>query len=522
MFYGGDLGNNRTQFVVEYNPRKLEHLCPRLEATITADTSVSLLQKPSTSAELKIYNPNNDILSHVASGIATIGQQGAVEYYGKKLKVAVFAGYYRDRPEDVEEPKPKKKETYVVKTDNKEEEKKKTEEEKKKEEKAKNLRIERAWDGAIYSSEPLFNGCVNNSIFIHKGVDNILTLACHSLDLTEQQFNQMSTKLKKTSNRAQFAATTFSEESNSRRTRPNQATFDLALRWIITHKSEDFFAPSSRGTEMSFQRVPIPATYNRNNLHADWFKIFYVYSISAFKTAMASGINGLMQDRSYWDEDLRIRATSTEVLNPLKAKGFYSLSSRVPDILSELGAYSGENLAIERVEAFGYDFYVVYRRENRQSTVSLNTRGLVKVINFQNLVEVPTVSPNGSLKVRMMFNRDCAPWKYIALVLDSKTDYNTEETGVLNLKNLNFSTDSEGRFIVPLGGTASNAALASTQLSTSMAASAAAQMAKLADKNGYMFNVGFLMVKVIHKLTTHSKDWSTTVQTVPMMFGLKQ
>ena len=77
------------------------------------------------------------------------------------------------------------------------------------------------------------------------------------------------------------------------------------------------------------------------------------------------------------------------------------------------------------------------------------------------------------------------------------------------------------QLIVPLGGSTDNAAVATTQLSTSMAISALAQYQKVAAENGYMFNVGFLMYKVTHKLSTHGKDWTTTVQTVPMMTGAK-
>ena len=122
----------------------------------------------------------------------------------------------------------------------------------------------------------------------------------------------------------------------------------------------------------------------------------------------------------------------------------------------------------------------------------------------------------------MWFNRDCEVWKHIALILDSTYTGDVEQTGVLNINNLNFAQNKNNQLIVPLGGSSDNPAVATTQLSTSMAISAAAQYQDIAAKNGYMFNVGLLMTKVVHRLTTHGKDWSTTVQTVPMLAGVNK
>ena len=482
--------------VVEYNPRKANYLCPRLEATITDTPASSLKNRPGYEAELKIYNPNHDILAAIASGITQINKASSVySYYAKKIQVAVYAGYYTQAPQELTDeqvlPKDKKKQ---------------------------NITVSHATDLQDYATygEPLFKGYVNNSILVHKGTDSILTLACHDIDMTANQFNQIKLGMKSARD-----IPIFSKEMNEKRYKPNQNTFDASFRWLVTHLSTDYYPSELRGVAMSAMKAPIPPYYNRDTLNPGWFKVLYVTSLSAFESA-AESLEGLEGDRSFWDENLRARATDATTQNKVRCNGFYTLKSKLPDALDDLCAFSGERLGYRVYERYGYTIYCVYKRGNRQNSVPLNTKGLVKVINFQNLLDTPTVAPNGSMKINMWFNKACEAWKYIALVLDSDYLGSQEQTGILNINELNFLKDSNNNYVVPLGGSTSNAAIATTQLSTSMPVAAAAQFQQVAAKEGYMFNTGFLMTKVIHKLSTHSKNWSTTVQTVPMMYGVKK
>lgn len=485
------------KFVVEYNPRKASYLCPKLEATIIDTPASSLKNRPGYEAELKIYNPNHDILDVISSGITQINKSNSVySYYASKVRVAVYAGYYTEAPATLTKkeklPKDKKQQNITVTND-----------------------VEYQ-DAATYG-EPLFSGYVNNSLLVHKGTDTILTLACHDIDMTANQFNQIKLGMKNARD-----VPVFSKEMDEKRYKPNQATFDADFRWLVSHLATEYYPSEVRGLSQSSIKTYIPATYNRDTLNPGWFKVFYVRSLSAFESASET-LEGIEGDRSFWDENLRVRATDPSVGNPVRHKGFYTLKSKLPDALSDLCTFSGERLGYKAYERFGYTIYCIYKMGNRQNSVPLNTKGLVKIINFQNLLGTPTVSPNGSLKVDMWLNKDCECWKYIALVLDSDYSGSVEETGVLNINNLNFfNQQGTNNLIVPLGGTTSNAAIATTQLSTSMPVAAAAAFQQVAAKNGYMFNTGFLMTKVTHKLSTHGKNWSTSVQTVPMMLGVKK
>lgn len=502
MFTGGNLGsdteNGQTvarKFVVEYNPRKAPYLCPRLEAEITDTPASTLKNRPGYEAQLKIYNPSETILSVIASGMSYINKSNTVQtYYNKKLRVSVYAGYFTSPaaplPGEKEMPKNKKQTNITV------------------------TNAVNAQDNATYSSDPLFSGFVNNSFFIHKGVDNILTLACHDIDMTANQFNQLSMQAKGDS-----FVPIYRDRSEDLRLKPNKRTFDLAFRWLVTKLAEYCYPTKYHvdfGSTNPDLMVPVPSS-DRGLTHTAWFEVIYVKSLSVYKETVGAGM-GL--DAVSRDLDLERVATDPSTVNKINVDGFSTLASRELDALNDLCTVDGRRLGFYKDENhFGKTIYVVYRRGNKSNTVSLNTRGLIKIINFQNLLETPTVSAAGSLNIKMWFNRDCSVWKHIALILDSDYTGNVEETGVLNINNLNFS-NANNQLIVPLGGTSSNAAVATTQLSTSMAVSALAHYQRVAAENGYMFNVGFLITKVVHKLSTHGKDWTTTVQTVPMMAGV--
>ena len=505
VFYGGNLGTTRdansgvvvqNTLVVEYNPRKASYLCPKLEATITDTPASTLKNRPGYEAELKIYNPNHDILSVIASGVSYIDKADTVkQYYDSKVRVAVYAGYFVQPPQDLKKEeqlaKKAKKQTLLV---------------------TPQISVQ---DSATYG-DLLFDGYVNNSLYTHKGTDSILTLACHDIDMTANQFNQIRVGLKNARN-----LPVFSQEMNEKRYKPDKSSFDADFRWLIAHLAREYYPSEVRGVPQSAIKSLIPATYNRENLNPGWFKVYYVQSPSAFKASIKT-VEDLDMNRSTWDENLRVRATDPSVLNPVRHKGFYTLKSGLSEALNDLCSFSGERLGYVSYDMFGYEVFCVYKRDNKANTVPLGTKGVVNVVNFQNLLDTPTVAPNGSMKVSMLFNRDCEAWGYICLLLDSTYTGKQEETGLLNINNLNFFTPAGGKMIVPLGGSTSNAAIATTQLSTSMPVAAAAHAQKLAAENGYMFNVPFLMVKVTHKLSTHGKNWSTVIQTVPMMYGEKK
>lgn len=511
VFTGGTLGEYydadlkkmvENKFIVEYNPKKASFLCPRLEATVVGTPYDSMKGRPGTECYLKIYNPSNEILNQISAGSVNMSDfDDAREYYKHKLNVTVYAGYHREP----EKPEEKKKEENKQKTDN-------IVVEEKKDNSDKNEYLLN--DTATYGPS-IFSGYVNNSFLVHNSTDNILTLACHDIDLANNQFNQIKAKL--AGKEADVSMS--SKEMEDKRLKPDTDTFHQTLLWLIAHFTG---IDGVYSTKDSIAKAIAGAWNAVMNLISGGIRIYYVKDPSRFLEAMNEDrvfatIDSLLKEKQeLFDTELEKAAKSKD---GLRVKNFYSLKSNLNDVIRDLCEFTGARIACKTFKMFGKDIYCIYRMSNRQNTVDKKTKGIVKIYNFQNLLDTPTVAPNGSMTVNMWFNRDCVCWKHIALILDSDIKGNFETNGLLNINKLNFTSNDNGQFIVPIGGTADNAMVTTNQLSTNMAVSAAAKYKDVAVKNGYMFNVGFLITKVTHKLSTHSKDWSTTVQTVPMVYG---
>lgn len=510
VFTEGNLGKDNS-FVVEYNPRKASFLCPRIEVEIVDSPASKLNGKAGYEARIKIYNPSPDILSVVASGMSYFTRSEDIyKYYASKLRVSIYAGYFVAKdPSLIESQKIKEKE--------------------KKAEAAatqKNTIVLDDTDllcndGATYGNA-IFGGAggggyVNNSYITHKDTDTILVLACHNVDITQMQYKQ----LKPVGNTKNFVPV-FEWDAEKDKPQKGFQTFDLTFKYFATKYADYWYPPEKRnflGTTVA-EALPIDSP-ERGTTNPQWMKVLYVKSLNDVYSVKETG--GSLEDVKQ-DEVLRRRATDASLVNRIRTDKFYTNKSNKDSCLVDLCAFGGENLGYKLIDdAWGYVVYAVYPLGSYKSMVPLETDGVVKIINFQNLLETPTATPAGCLNVKMWFNKECKSQRYLALVLDSSYTGNPEETGLLNINKLNF-TQMPGKgnqLIVPLGGSTDNAAVATTQLSTSMAISALAQYQKVAAENGYMFNVGFLMYKVTHKLSTHGKDWTTTVQTVPMMTGAK-
>lgn len=507
VFTDGNIGKGN-EFVIEYNPRKAPFLCPRLEVEIIDTPASKLNGKAGYEAHIKIYNPSPDILSMVASGMSYFTNGSDVQrYYQGKLRVSIYAGYFVPKQqEDIEAQKA-------------------TEKKKEAETKAKTgekIILKDSGllgdDRATYGGEPIISTAyVNNSSYEHKGADNILTLSCHNIDITAMQYKQM----KPVGNTKRFVPV-FSWDVKKDEPQKGYPTFDQTFKYFATKYADVWYPYGKRGVVGSTMPEALPTnSAERGTTNPQWMKVLYVSKLSDFLSVSQKG--GGWEDVQQ-DEVLLRRATDANLENRIRTDKFYTNCSTKDTCLNELCAFGGERLDFRYyTDRWGYIVYVVFPLGSYQTRVPLTGDGVVKIINFQNLLDTPMASPAGSLNVKMWFNRECKPWRYLALVLDSEYDGNQEETGVLNINRLNFTNNpyTKNQIIVPLGGTGSNAAVSTTQLSTSMAVSAAAHYQKVAAENGYMFNTGFLITKVTHKLTTHGKDWTTTVQTAPMMTGAK-
>ena len=78
-----------------------------------------------------------------------------------------------------------------------------------------------------------------------------------------------------------------------------------------------------------------------------------------------------------------------------------------------------------------------------------------------------------------------------------------------------------GGILGSMSSTGNDAAVANNQITGNTNVHSLRKQAKDANKTGYLFNTGFPIIRVEHKLSTYGQAWDTTVKTTPMTAGLK-
>ena len=155
--------------------------------------------------------------------------------------------------------------------------------------------------------------------------------------------------------------------------------------------------------------------------------------------------------------------------------------------------------------------YVIYPLGTQFTWVKGENAG-IKIWNYQNLLETPSVSGSGVMTVKMIFNPECECGRTIALMLDRSILSKDQMTR-------NLSKMESGDF-GSMGTSADLASFGTVQLGATNALAAINKQVQQGKSRGYMFNVGFPIISVKHELSTYKDTWNTTIQTVPIAAGL--
>jgi hypothetical protein len=471
----GRRDNNSLACTIEYCPYKDETLCPRLEAKVTDIPSADENDLPGYTAEVKIYNPNKELLDLiVANSKWLILQEDKSEYsnssdekkmkltknnlqnyYNQRLQVKIYAGYYNGL----------------------------------KEVNGKTLTVG-------YSH--IFSGYVNGSALTHNGTDDILTLAAHDIPVDRMDVNAVTNSVSSILG-DNFEFNTIQEHSDWNKG---------AKSWDLTFKKYIRFFEREKIVNGS-----LVATTFADSGSDSWFDVLYVTSVKDYLNARA----GKISKESCLSGGLEVNLSQVpNMLGPGEngdLSSFYANGSSLASMLNQLCCVDGLKLGWKRYTV-GVDklTYIVYELGSVSSHGPVD-KGDIQIYNYQNLLATPSVSSSGSLDIKMLFNPECIASRRIALVWDAGY---TKEHGVAGIASFETSVNANGHIVAPLNAdVGSNAALAANQLSGNMA------LAALREKqDGYMFNTGFPITKVVHSLSTHSANWSTQVNTVPMLRGI--
>lgn len=503
-------------YEVEFCPYIDPAKCPKIEATITDLPSADKDDKPGFSADVVIYNPHPDLVQLIAQNATWILRteeadklRGAAQekikaevntrlqdFYKTRLQVSVYAGYWTGES-----------------------------------------------TGAPVGYVNVFRGYLNESSFFRQGQENILAIRCHDINMSDNSTKAIADTV------TQVLDSTADDVTQS--VKEAQKRYAGYVSWDKTFKKFVVgFAPQAE-TVTTSTGLPanLPVTDRTTDeelvsMFGQYYKVYYVKSRSAFEKLQARNLSDITSD--VIDENLKNQMESigwwnTRYSLDLRAKnGEWGNKSSLPDwttfhanasnrgqALNTLCTFSNARVAYHRYETpvDNKIIYIVYRLGSVAGKPVKAELADVKIWNYQNLLETPSVAGNGQMTIKMMFNPECRCWRTLSLILSEEL---TNKQGFASLDKIIGETskgklvrDENGNLIASLKSqTGIGFAAPINQLSGTMSVNALRTQIKDAIKGGYMFNTGFPIVNVVHKLTTHDSAWMTTVKTVPVIRGM--
>ena len=505
--------NGKTLYKVEHCPELSRDMYVAMDVTVTDMPSATEKDKPGFQGSVTIYNPSKDLLDIIIGGATwlsdyvkntedlegvkgiksmtqAVGNNAMKRYYASRISAQIDAGYFVDG-------KP-------------------------------NYRT-------------ILAGYVNGSSFSHRGVDDVLTIGIFDIDMTQASIDSVSNYANSTqadyieaSHKNDFAPTwheTFVKyvqnfETDRLLDNAGKQTFD----YLVSSKSEQAVTPLALNQNEQFNYItqtPVRVSdFDRSN--KSWFNIYYAKSPSAWKAAL---LTQTREDTSVNSKviDKELRDTLTNLKMPQDG-GISGI--RIGEVLDGLCAVYGGIHWVKITENVGKVTYLIYRLGNERTFVD-GEKAAIKIWNYQNLLESPSVDGSGKMTVKMVFNPNCVCLVHLALMLtkefkkvigkDKKGNLiyqTTQETDVTRNVDSFESSQTQAGMIGSMVSQTSNASFGVTQINGTSALAMLNKAVSDRNKKGYMFNIGMPIIRVEHKLSTYGKDWTTTVKTVPTISGM--
>ena len=331
----------------------------------------------------------------------------------------------------------------------------------------------------------ILGGYVNGSSFFHKGQDDVLKLGIYDIDMTEISTNALGQEDEKlVVDKGKFPGNV------------------LETKWMDTAKTK--FAGTWEETLKKYIR----------NFETEWkdedqtMSIVYVKSLSAWLNATSK----TKLPDTVLDHSLESKLKQQKM--PNGGIGAHNLAGMLN------GLCANAKVRVDWLKANPEDVsvntYVIYPLGETR-TVVRGTHANVQIWNYQNLLETPSIDGAGKMTIKMVFNPQCTCRKTIALMLSSSLG----ETDVTrNIASFESSVVTGGGMIGSMSSTGNDAAIANNQITGNTNVASQRKQARDANQTGYLFNTGFPIIKVEHKLSTYGQAWDTTVKTVPTTSGL--
>lgn len=490
--------------VVEHAPELDRMKNIAMDITVTDRPSASSKDMPGFSGMVTIYNPNKDLLEKISGGATWIGSyverqeksdnskekkeyNATKEFYNSRLTVTVEAGYVKEKD-----------------------------------------------DKKIADYHVILKGFLNGSSFYRKGTDDVLTFGVfdidvmkESLDIEKDYKNKSIQDYVDDSYLKMFADTwddtlkkyikgfesTRLPDRNDARNEIRKITYEIS-----SEETKANFPYAVDTSRISYAEVPLIDVSERDRENTDWFEIKYVESLDSYFDALTR--IGSDNTNIRLVEDIHLKEELQSTIMPNGSVNGSNLAQMLDGLCATTGGKVGWYRTLSNVTR---NTYIIYRRGVKASFVKGESAN-IKIWNYQNLLESPSISGSGIMTIKMVFNPECVCLKTIALMLakgvinpdpKSKEKVIPLETDVV--KDIaGLESELLGSFMAQ---SSSLWAYGNTQITGSNAVAALNKGVYDAKRRGYLFNKGFPIISVEHKLSSYGKDWTTTVKTTPVVGG---
>lgn len=476
-----------TSFIVEHAPELDRLKTIAMDVYVKDMPSASDKDQPGFMGNVTIYNPGAFLIKKISEGAVWLDQELGDEpenkkpeeratavknFFHKRLQVIIEAGYVQGRG-----------------------------------------------DAKSANYNKIIKGFVQGSALYRKGTEWVLTFGIYDIDIdafsstiedkyaektTEDYINEYSNNL--------FERTWYDtlikyiKKYTEYRLPTEMMTASNTSKRIKTLGIPESQQPLARDADqLSVNQFPIRIVSEADREKSDWFEVFFVKSLDAYYQAKNSVGSNSLTVRGVYDTDLQEEVKATNM-----PEGGSVTGHNIAQMLNGLCAIGGNLHWVVDNEGVSKTRYIIWRGQPAKSFINGENAG-IKIWNYQNLLESPAVAGNGMMTIKMIFNPKCKCLTTIALMLKNNIEV-TDGTLVKASfqENLMESMTAQSSSLSTYGN---------IQVNGSNAVAALNKGVKDAQIRGNMFNKGFPIISVEHRLSTYGKDWTTIVKTSPSLSG---
>lgn len=443
--------------VIEYCPLADERLNPRIDAVIKCmPLVVNKNNRPGFSAKIVIYNPGEKVLELINKHITwPIGDKTQAEYYRGRCRVKLDAGYY--------------------------------------DKSAANPR------GGYSDLGALGAWWLNSSAYYRKGVDNILELWCHELQLTDQEIQNVTTAAE--TRKTTYTGAIVAKKRERGFVGSKDILWDMALALTI-RKHAPLKAPlGSTVYESTESQMTLLTTVPTASDRSGKTKFFVLQYIQQPIDETQPGIDAQP------DHELELMAQGEPT------QGMVLNGSTFSEKIGELINFFPVPIVIREDMGYtdGLTRYWIWRPRKGDGSLSASDDGekkehkhIVTIYNFENMLQVPSVDAAGCFTAKMMFNPAMRPNVYLRLAWSD--DYRSGQA-ISNYTEGVSTSSSFAQYYPTLQGGKYQAQVKTLKYRTNK------------NSNGYLFNEAYKIGYVTHTLSTHTNSWYTEVKTLAILAG---